>query len=69
MTDPERARRGAGYGVHDRLTRVLSSAMIVIGVLLLARGALMSIVLGVLFVVAGIGRLYVQSTQRRGGPD
>jgi hypothetical protein len=43
--------------------------MIVIGVLLLARGALMSIVLGVLFVVAGIGRLYVQRTQRRGGPD
>jgi hypothetical protein len=57
--------------LHRSSTRVLSLAMIVIGVLLVVRtltvggGALaLGIVLGVLFVAAGGARLYLQA---RGG--
>ena len=53
--------------LHSTSTRVLSVAMIVIGIALIVRtlaaggGALATgLVLGVLFVLAGAGRLYLQ---------
>jgi multisubunit Na+/H+ antiporter MnhB subunit len=56
-----------GRQVHSFSTRILSIAMIVIGVALVVRtlvaggGALATgIVLGVLFVLAGLARLYLQ---------
>ena len=61
--------------LHRSATRVLSIAMIVIGVLLVVRtlsaggGAVaLGVVLGVLFVAAGGARLYLQARQR-GRPD
>jgi hypothetical protein len=54
-------------GLHGSATRVLSLAMIAIGVALVARtlasgggGLALGIVLGVLFVAAGVARLYLQ---------
>jgi multisubunit Na+/H+ antiporter MnhB subunit len=56
-----------GRQLHNSSTRVLSITMIVIGIALIARtlvaggGALAAgIVLGVLFVLAGVARLYLQ---------
>jgi len=56
-----------GRQLHSSSTRVLSIVMIVIGIALIARtlvaggGALATgIVLGVLFVLAGVARLYLQ---------
>lgn len=53
--------------LHHSSTRVMSIAMIVIGIALLVRtliaggGAIaVGVVLGVLFVAAGAGRLYLQ---------
>jgi hypothetical protein len=54
-----------GRAVHDGITRVLSVAMIVLGVLLAFRGAVLAVVLGVAMVGAGIGRLWVVAQQRR----
>jgi hypothetical protein len=51
--------------VHDGITRVLSVAMIAVGVLLAFRGAVLAVVLGVAFVGAGIGRLWIVAQQRR----
>jgi multisubunit Na+/H+ antiporter MnhC subunit len=51
--------------VHDGVTRVLSATMIVLGVLLIARGALLALVIGVAMVGAGAGRLWVVAQQRR----
>jgi uncharacterized membrane protein HdeD (DUF308 family) len=63
MPEPRHLRRS--------YTRVMSILMIVIGIVLLARTvtsgggpAAVGVVLGVLFVAAGAGRLYLQS---RGG--
>jgi hypothetical protein len=59
--------------LHRSTTRLLSFAMIVIGVLLVVRtvaagggGLALGIVLGVLFVAAGGARLYLQARQGRG---
>lgn len=59
MPDPER--------IHSSATRTMSVVMIVIGIALIVRtlaagGSVIAtgIVLGVLFVVAGAARLYVQ---------
>ena len=56
-----------GRQLHSSSTRVLSITMIVIGIALIARtlvaggGALATgIVLGVLFVLAGVARFYLQ---------
>jgi hypothetical protein len=56
-----------GRQLHNSSTRILSIVMIVIGIALIARtlvaggGALATgIVLGVLFVFAGLARLYLQ---------
>lgn len=61
---------------HRASTRVLSLAMIAIGVLLLVRtlvaggGAIaLGVVLGVLFVAAGGARLYLQERGGAGGRD
>jgi hypothetical protein len=63
MPEPRHLRRS--------YTRVMSILMIVIGIVILARTiaagggpAAVGVVLGVLFVAAGAGRLYLQS---RGG--
>jgi hypothetical protein len=63
MPEPHELRRSS--------TRVMSMLMILVGVALVARTVLagggagaVGIVLGILFVAAGAGRLYVQ---RRGG--
>jgi hypothetical protein len=60
-------------GLHRSTTRVLSLAMIAIGVALVVRtlalgggGIALGIVLGVLFVAAGFARLYLQGRQGRG---
>ncbi len=71
MTDPD---GGGGPGlaavVHARGTQLLSSAMLVIGILLMAQLSVLSVVLGALFLAAGAGRLYVgMRLPRRRGPD
>ncbi len=62
----DRAPRGRGRAVHDGATRVLSVAMIVLGVLLAARGAALAVVVGVAMAAAGVGRLWVTARLRRG---
>ncbi|HEV7772457.1 MAG TPA: hypothetical protein VGO48_04085 [Conexibacter sp.] len=59
--------------LHRSTTRVLSLAMIVIGVLLIVRtlaagggGLALGLILGVLFVAAGGARIYLQTRQERG---
>ncbi|HKG02542.1 MAG TPA: hypothetical protein VKB03_05130 [Conexibacter sp.] len=59
--------------LHRSTTRVLSLAMIVIGVLLVVRtlaagggGLALGLILGVLFVAAGGARIYLQTRQERG---
>ena len=63
----------AGRDLHRRATRVLSAAMVVVGVALIVRtvsaggGSLaIGLLLGVLFILAGAGRLWV-SSEREGG--
>jgi hypothetical protein len=58
-------RSERGRAVHDGATRVLSAVMIVLGVLLALRGALLAIALGIAMVCAGAGRLWVVAQQRR----
>ncbi len=57
---------GEGGGLHGGATLVLSAAMVVIGLAMLARtlaagGGPLAVgtVLGILFVAAGAGRLYI----------
>ena len=50
--------------MHDGATRLLSAVMIVLGVLLIARGALLAAGVGAGMIVAGAGRLWVVSQQR-----
>ena len=50
--------------MHDGVTRVLSVAMIVLGVLLASRGALVAVILGIAMVGAGCGRLWVVAQRR-----
>ncbi|HYM44643.1 MAG TPA: hypothetical protein VES65_00575 [Solirubrobacteraceae bacterium] len=64
----------SGRGIHSAGTVVLSLLMAVIGVALLVQaigghGSVISgrLLLGVLFVAAGVGRLYVQARRRQGG--
>jgi hypothetical protein len=59
-------------GLHGSATRVLSFAMIAIGIALVVRtiaagggGLALGIVLGALFVAAGGARLYLQRRQGR----
>ncbi|GAC1493886.1 MAG: hypothetical protein NVS1B9_15390 [Solirubrobacteraceae bacterium] len=54
------SRPPRGETMHDGITRLLSVAMIAIGVALLTRLTVLSIVLGLLFLAAGCGRLFVQ---------
>lgn len=58
-------------GIHSGATRVLSVAMLVIGVALLARTiaagggpTAIGLVVGVLFVGAGAGRLWIEVRRR-----
>jgi hypothetical protein len=62
---PDSARPGRGSQLHAGLTQILSIAMIVIGVALVARLIIQGIVIGLLFVAAGVGRLYVSARTRR----
>lgn len=59
--------------LHRSSTRILSLAMIVIGILLVVRtlaagggGLALGLILGVLFVAAGGARIYLQTRQERG---
>ena len=54
-----------GRAVHDGATRILSAAMIVLGVLLALRGAALAVVVGIAMVGAGIGRLWIVAQRRR----
>ena len=65
MSDPNGARPGLLAEVHDRATAVLSFAMVVIGVALIAQLRVLSAVVGLLFLAAGTGRLYVGARMRR----
>jgi uncharacterized membrane protein len=65
MNDRRPSSQGRGRAVHDGLTRVLSAAMIVLGVLLAVRGAVLAVVIGVAMVAAGAGRLWIVSQLRR----
>jgi hypothetical protein len=61
-------------GVHRAATRVLSLAMVAIGVALVVQavgngGSVLRIVLGVLFVAAGVGRIYILRLRARAGGD
>ena len=56
---------GLGQSIHDGATRVLSAVMIVLGVLLVFRGALLAVIVGVAMVGAGAGRLWVTAQHRR----
>jgi hypothetical protein len=56
--------------VHRSATRVLSLAMVAIGVALVAQGvgsggSVLRVVLGVLFIAAGVGRLYLMRLRAR----
>jgi hypothetical protein len=62
------ATPGRAASVHRTTTRLMSVVMILIGLALLGRtvaagggGLAIGVVLGVLFVLAGAGRLYLQS--------
>lgn len=62
----------SGQGFHNASTVVLSTLMTVIGIALVTQaiaghGSIVSarLVLGVLFIAAGIGRLYLQARRRR----
>jgi hypothetical protein len=62
----------SGRGFHNASTIVLSALMTLIGSALIVqaiagRGSVVSarLLLGVLFVAAGIGRLYLQARRRR----
>jgi multisubunit Na+/H+ antiporter MnhC subunit len=55
---------GRGRTAHDNATRFLSALMIVLGVLLVARGALLGVIIGVAMIAAGVGRMWVVSQQR-----
>jgi hypothetical protein len=64
MPDPRQLHRGS--------TRVLSIAMVAIGIALIVRtiaegggGLALGLILGVLFVAAGGARLYLQTRDRR----
>jgi len=61
----DRARPGRGSQLHARLTQILSLAMIVIGVALIARLIVKGVILGLLFLAAGVGRLFVSARLRR----
>ena len=64
---------GTSGQLHDALTRLLSLAMAVIGVALIVQAALGQggglisgrLLLGVLFLAAGAGRLWVQLRRQR----
>ena len=60
-------RQPLGRAAYDGVTRFLSLVMIVLGVLLIARGAVLGIVVGVAMIGAGCGRLWVVARLRRGG--
>lgn len=47
--------------MYARATQLLSLAMVVIGVALILRFAVLSVILGILFLAAGAGRLYLGS--------
>jgi fucose permease len=60
--------------VHRSATRVLSLAMIAIGVALIAQaagsgGSVLRVFLGALFVAAGVGRLYLLRLRARARED
>jgi hypothetical protein len=66
-------RMREGRDLHARATRVMSAALVLLGVAIIVRtlasggGALaIGLVLGVLFVVAGVGRLWVAGLGKRG---
>jgi preprotein translocase subunit SecY len=60
-----RRRDEIGRAAYDGATRVLAVAMIVIGALLVVRGAVLGVVLGVGLVGAGAGRLWILARLRR----
>ena len=65
MPAPRPSPRGPGRSLHDGATRFLSAAMIVLGVLLIARGsALLAVIVGVALIADGAGRLWVVAQQR-----
>lgn len=60
--------------VHRSATRVLSLATLAIGIALVAEGvgsggSALRVVLGVLFVAAGVGRLYLMRLRARARED
>jgi hypothetical protein len=66
--DPKDSRPGRSSSLHGTATRWMSVAMILIGVALLVRtvaagggGLATGVIFGALFVLAGAGRLYLQS--------
>ena len=54
-----------GRAVHDGATRILSVAMIALGALLVLRGAVLAVIVGVAMAGAGAGRLWVLAQMRR----
>jgi hypothetical protein len=55
-------------GIHDSATKTMSAVMVLIGIALIVRtvaagggGVAIGVIIGVLFILAGAGRLYVQT--------
>jgi len=44
---------------------LLGAAMVILGVLLIFRGAVLAVIIGVAMIGAGLGRLWVVAQQRR----
>ncbi len=60
-----RRRQEVARAAHNGVTRVLAVAMIVLGVLLVVRGAALAAVLVVALIAAGAGRLWILARLRR----
>jgi hypothetical protein len=63
--DRRSSPQGRGRALHDGVTRILSAAMIALGVLLVFRGVVLGVVLGIAMVGAGLGRLWVVAQRRQ----
>ena len=60
-----RRRNDVARNAYDGATRLLALAMIALGALLLVRGAVLAIVLGIGLIGAGAGRLWILARLRR----
>jgi hypothetical protein len=63
----DRRPSALGRAAYDGMTRLLAVVMIGLGALLIVRGALLAVIVGVAMIGAGIGRLWILSRLRGRG--